>query len=32
MFHYRVLPLPGEPSKGQTGTKVLYEEALTGRP
>ena len=32
MFHFRVLPLPGEPSKGQTGTKVLYEEALTGRP
>ena len=32
MFHYRVLPLPGEPSKGQTGTKVLYEEVLTGRP
>jgi hypothetical protein len=32
MYHFRVLPPPGEPSTGQTGTKVLYEETLTGRP
>ncbi|AGB25471.1 hypothetical protein Mycsm_05273 [Mycobacterium sp. JS623] len=31
MFHFRVLPPPGESSKNPTGTKVIYEEALTGQ-
>jgi hypothetical protein len=31
MFHFRVLPPPGQPSKGATGTKVIYEEVLTGQ-
>lgn len=32
MFHYKVLLRPGEQTLGQTGTRVLYEEVLTGRP
>ncbi|HYO02897.1 MAG TPA: hypothetical protein VET27_13910 [Mycobacterium sp.] len=31
MFHFKVLAPPGQPSKGSTGTKVLYEEVLTGQ-
>jgi hypothetical protein len=31
MFHFRVLAPPGQPSSGATGSKVLYEEVLTGQ-
>jgi hypothetical protein len=31
MFHFKVLPRPGESSKNPTGTKVIYEEVLTGQ-
>jgi hypothetical protein len=30
-FNFKVLPPPGQPSKGAIGTKVLYEEVLTGQ-
>lgn len=30
-FNFRVLAPPGQPSKGATGQKVVYEEILTGR-
>jgi hypothetical protein len=29
LFHYKVLVRPGEPTTGQTGTRVIYEEVLT---
>jgi hypothetical protein len=31
MFHFVVLAPPGEPTTRSTGTKVLYEEVLTGQ-
>jgi hypothetical protein len=31
MFRFKVLAPPGQPSKGATGTKVVYEEVLTGK-
>jgi hypothetical protein len=31
MYRFKVLPPPGQPSVGSTGTKVIYEEALTGQ-
>jgi hypothetical protein len=32
LFHYKVLVKPGQSTTGQSGTRVLYEEELTGRP
>lgn len=31
LFHFKVLAPPGQPSKDSPGTRVLYEEALTGQ-
>ena len=31
MYHFKVLPPLGQPSKGATGIKVIYEEVFTGQ-